>query len=91
LRRRSVALAGACFERLSFYQEDDTVMAKTSHETREIAHEIDIQTECIVAAILAVATTTGKVRVAQPEVFRAYKEMLHYLREHGGAVNPAPE
>jgi hypothetical protein len=66
-------------------------MAKTSDEMREIAREIDTQTECIVAAILAMATTTGKVNVTRPEVLRAYQEMLYYLREHGGAVNPVPK
>jgi hypothetical protein len=66
-------------------------MAKTSHETREIAREIDTQTECIVAAILAIATTTAKVNVTRPEAFRAYQEMLYYVREHGGPVNPVPE
>jgi hypothetical protein len=34
-------------------------MAKTSDEMREIAREIDTQTECIVAAILAMERTTG--------------------------------
>jgi hypothetical protein len=42
-------------------------MAKTSDEMREIAREIDTQTECIVAAILAMATTTAKVNVTRPE------------------------
>jgi hypothetical protein len=49
-------------------------MAKTSDEMRKIAREIATQTECIVAAILAMATTTGKVNVTRPEVLRAYQE-----------------
>ncbi len=53
-----------------------------------LAREINTQTESIVAAILATVTTS---QTTPKYIFKAYFEMLYYLRSHGGAVNPVPE
>ena len=66
-------------------------MAKST--PRDTLDEIEREnlTECVVAAVLAIATTTGKVRVTPAEAYRAYKEMLDYVRAHKGVENPVPE
>jgi hypothetical protein len=53
-----------------------------------LAREIGTQTDCIVAAILAAVTTP---QTTPQYAFKAYFDMLQYLRSHGGAENPTPE
>lgn len=50
----------------------------------------DARAECIIAAILAVATAVGGSGVSPQDAIKRYAEMVQLLRQKGNIFHPTP-